>query len=94
MRDKRFITEHRGGSLTNYGLVNVLKIFSLFTNTIDKRFSSAINVAKEWTKNNASVGDTKNASFGAIAIANELTNPIEIAIVRSVGHGVATAQYS
>lgn len=34
---------------------------------------------------------TRNASFAAIAVANELTNPIEIAVARSVGHAAATA---
>lgn len=99
MRDKRFITEHRGGLLTKeqhrqlifWACKCVENVLPLFTNTIDERLTNAIKIAKEWTKDNASVGDTRNSSLDAIAVANELTNPIEIAVARSIGHAVATA---
>jgi len=48
-------------------------------------------VAKEWEIGNASVGDARNAAFGAIAVANESQNPTSIAIARAIGHAVATA---
>ncbi len=48
-------------------------------------------IAKEWEKGNASVGDARKASLGAIAVANESSNPTAIAVARSVGHAVATA---
>ena len=63
----------------------------LYTNTVDKRLTSAIKIAKEWTKNIASVGDARKAALDAIAVANELTDSIEIAVARSTGHAVATA---
>ena len=98
MRDKRFVAEHRGGTLTkdqHRGLVlwacrcveNVLPLIDKG----DERLTKAIRIAKEWTKDNASVGDARNASFAAIAVANGFSNPIEIAVARSVGHAVATA---
>jgi hypothetical protein len=98
MRDKRFVAEHRGGPLTKEKhkqlilwackcVENVLPLI----NKPDEKLTNAIETAKEWAKDNASVGDARNASFDAIAVANELTNPIEIAIARSVGHAVATA---
>lgn len=99
MRDKRFIAEHRGGPLTKeqhrqlilWACKCVENILPLYTNPIDKRLTQAIKIAKEWTKDHASVGDARNASFDAIAVAKELTNPINIAVARSVGHAVATA---
>ena len=99
MRDKRFIAEHRGGPLTKeqhrqlmlWACKCVENILLLIEKPIDKRLRNAIKIAKEWTKDIASVGDARNASFDAIAVANELTNPIEIAVARSVGHAVATA---
>jgi hypothetical protein len=99
MRDKRFIAEHCGGPLTKeqhrqlilWACMCVENTFHLLTQTIDNRLTNAIKVAREWTKDNSSVGDARNASFDAIAVANELTNSIEIAIARSVGHAVATA---
>jgi hypothetical protein len=100
MRDKRFIAEHHGGSLTKEQHRQLIlwacncaeNTFQLLTRTIDHRLANAINVAKEWTKDNATVGDARNASFGAIAVANELTNPIEVAIARAVGHAAAKVQ--
>ena len=99
MRDKRFVTEHRGGLLTKdhhkqlilWACKCVENVLPLITRKVDTRLTNAIKIAKEWAKDNASVGDARNASFNAIAVANELTNPIEIAVARSVGHAVATA---
>lgn len=99
MRDKRFIAEHRGGPLTKvqhrqlilWACKCVENVLPLFTNSIDVRLTNAIKIAKVWAKDNASVGDARNASFDAIAVANELTNPVEIAVARSIGHAVATA---
>jgi hypothetical protein len=59
--------------------------------TVDERLTNAIMIAREWTRDDASVGEARNASFGAIAVANELTNPMEMAVARAVGHLVATA---
>jgi len=99
MRDKRFIAEHRGGSLTKkqhkqlilWACKCVENVLPLISNKVDERLTNSIKIAKEWTRDNASVGDARNASFDSIAVANELTNPIEVAIARSVGHAVATA---
>jgi hypothetical protein len=99
MRNKRFIAEHRGGPLKKeqhrylilWACKCVENVLPLYSKTIDKRLTNAIKIAKEWTKDNASVGAVRNASFDAIAVANELTNPIDIAVARSVGHAVATA---
>ena len=99
MRDKRFIAEHRGGPLTKeqhkqlilWACKCVENILPLFTKPIDKRLTNAIKIAKDWTKDIASVGDARDASFDAIVVANELTDPIKIAVARSVGHAVATA---
>ena len=99
MRDKRFIAEHRGGLLTKdqhrqlilWACKCVGNVLPLITNKVDERLMNAIKIAKEWTKDKASVGDARNSSFDSIAVANELTNPIEIAVARSVGHAVATA---
>jgi uncharacterized protein GlcG (DUF336 family) len=99
MRDKRFVAEHRGGPLTKdqhkqlilWACKCVENVLPLISKKVDERLTNAIEIAKEWAKDKASVGDARNASFDAIAIANELINPIEIAVARSVGHAVATA---
>lgn len=99
MRNKRFIAEHRGGSLTKEQHKQLLlwackcaeHVLHLFTKTIDKRLTNAIKIAKEWTKDSASTGDARNASLDAIDVAHELTNSTEIAVARSIGHAVAAA---
>lgn len=99
MRDKQFIAEHRGGPLAKAQHIQLIlwackcaeNVLPLISDGIDERLDNAIKIAKEWVENNVSVGDARNASFGAIAVANELTNPVEIAVARSVGHAVATA---
>lgn len=99
MRDKRFIAEHRGGPLKkeqHYQLIHWAcdcseHILYFFGENIDVRLQNALIVANEWENGNASVGDARKASLGAIAVANESSNPTAIAVARSVGHAVATA---
>lgn len=48
-------------------------------------------MAELWRQGNASVGDARKASLGAITVANESSNPTTILVARSIGHAVATA---
>jgi len=99
MRDKRFIAEHRGGPLKKEQHRQLIKwacdcaenVLPLFGEEIDERLKNALNVAKEWEKGNASVGDARKASVASHAAARESSNPSAIAVARSVGHAVATA---
>jgi hypothetical protein len=99
MRDKRFIAEHRGGPLKKEQHYLVITwacdcaehVLHLFGEITDERLKNALNVAKEWKLGNASVGDARKASLGAIAVANKSSNQTAIAVARSVGHAVATA---
>jgi hypothetical protein len=67
-------------------------VLSLFGEKLDDRLKNALLIAKEWAKGKATVGYARNASLIAIAVANESSNPIAIAVARAVGHAVATAQ--
>ena len=99
MRDKCFVAEHRGGPLKKEQQRQLIRwacacaehVLPLFGKEIDERLKNALVVAKEWEKGIASVGDARNASFDAIAVANESSGPTSIAVARSVGHAVATA---
>jgi hypothetical protein len=99
MRDKRFIANHRGGplkigqhrQLILWACTCSENVLHLSGRNPDERLKNALLVAKAWTKGNATVGDARKASLGAIAAANESSNPVEIAVARSVGHAVATA---
>jgi len=99
MRDQRFIAEHRGGPLKKEQHRQLIiwacncaeHVFPLLREEPDERLKYAIIIAKEWEKGIASVGDARNASLNSIAIANESTDQVAVAIARSVGHAVATA---
>ena len=99
MRDKRFVAVHRGGMLTkdhHHKLSRWARdcsehVFNLISPNIDSRLSHALKIAQEWEQGDASVGKAREASLGAIAVANETSNPVVIAVARSVGHAVATA---
>lgn len=99
MRDKRFITEHRGGHLKkeqHYQLIQWAcdcseHVLYLFGEKIDNRLINALIVAEKWKLGNATVGDARKASVDAIAVANETSNLTASLVARSVGHAVVTA---
>ena len=102
MRDKRFISEHRGWLLKKEQHKQLIKwacdcaehVLPLLEKKLDERLINALLIAKEWVKGNASVGDAMKASLAAHAVARELSDPISIAVARSVGQAVATAHMS
>ena len=99
MRDKRFVVEHRGGSLKkeqHYQLIQwacdcAEHVRHLCGKEIDQRLTNAIDVAKAWKQGKASVDDARKASLGAIEVANESSDKTAIAVARAVGHAAATA---
>ena len=99
MRDRLFITEHRGGLLNveqhrqfiRWGCDCAAHVLSLMGEKTDERLINALITGKEWEIGNATVGEARKASLDCIALANELTNPASIAVARAVGHAVATA---
>ena len=99
MRDTRFVAEHRGGPLTkeqHYQLITwacscAEHVLPLFGETIDDRLKNALLIAREWAQGNASTGDAMKASVSAHTVARASSDPIAIAVARSVGQAVATA---
>jgi len=99
MRDKRFVAVHRVGLLSkehhrlliNWAHICATHVLSHFGQSIDERLNNALKSAKAWEQGKISVGEARNASLEAIAVANENSNPVSIAVARSVGHAVATA---
>ena len=99
MRDKRFVAVHRGGPLTkdhHHQLIRWARecsehVLSLIDENIDQRLIHALSVAKEWEKEKVTVGEARNVSVSVHALARESSNPVIIAVARSIGHAVATA---
>jgi hypothetical protein len=99
MRDKRFIAEHRGGSLTKkqhrqlmiWACICAEHVLSLPGDTSDVRLTNALFIAREWAIGNKTAGEAMKASVGAHAAAREFTDPTSIAVARAVGQAVATA---
>lgn len=99
MRDKRFVAEHRGGSLTKENHRKLMHwaikcsehVLPLIDNTIDIRLVNALHIAKEWESGNVKVGEAMKASLEAHAAARELADPVSKLIARAIGQTVATA---
>ncbi len=99
MRDRRFVTEHRGGPLTKeqhwklmlWSVSCVEHVLDLYGLQIPERILQAQQVGRAWVAGEASVGDARKASVDMLAFARELTSPVQIALVRATGHAVATA---
>ena len=99
MRDKQFVAVHRGGPLTlehhrlliGWAHDCAEHLLPLFGSEPDERLTHALEVAKAWERGEASVGDARNAAFGAHAVARETSDPAASAVARAVGHAVATA---
>lgn len=99
MRDKRFVRDYRGGSLKVEQHQQLIQwaydcsnhILYLFGENIDYRLINALNMAIKWKQGNVTVGECRKTSLGAIEVARKCSNPVQIAVARSVGHNVATA---
>ena len=99
MRDRRFVAEHRGGTLDKvrhrqlirWACDCVAHVLPFYSGVLDERLEKALKVAIEWEEGRASVGDARNAALGAIAVANELSDPASVLVARSIGHAVACA---
>ena len=102
MRDKRFIAEHRGGSLKQEQHRQLMMwacdcaehVLPYVGEKPDERLKNALLVAKGWIKGKTTVGEARKASLSAISVANESSNPIAISVARAIGHAVATAHMS
>jgi hypothetical protein len=99
MRDSRFVTELRGGSLNRFqhrqlmtwACACVNHALHLYGRDSEERIRRALGVGEAWGAGQASVGEARKASVNMLALARELTNPVQIALVRAAGHAVATA---
>lgn len=98
MRDRSFVRQHRGGRLT-LGKHRLLMQWALIcarhsmrlVDVSDPRVDHALKIGKQWEKGAATVGQARLAAVAILRLARELKNPAEIAVVRGVGHAVATA---
>ncbi|GAB4112863.1 MAG: hypothetical protein Kow00103_03400 [Candidatus Caldatribacteriota bacterium] len=99
MRDKKFVATHRGGLLSREQHIQLMKwavrcaehILPFLREKVDERLIKALQIARNWTVGIASVGEARKASVDAHKVARESSDPITIAVARSVGHAVATA---
>lgn len=102
MRDRRFVAEHRGGplkreqhrQLMRWSCTCVEHVLSMVDAIVLARINRALDIGKAWVLGQASVGDARKASVDLLALARELTDPVQIALVRAAGHAVATAHMS
>jgi hypothetical protein len=99
MRNKILIAEHRGGLLTknnHYRLIRWARecserVLPLIGENVDRRLHYALLVAEEWKNEKIKTGIAIKASAAAHSVARESSDPISMAVARSIGHAVATA---
>jgi hypothetical protein len=100
MRDRRFVTVHRGGPLdvAKHRLLAAWaadcaeRVLSLFKEcSSDDRPKRAVDIARAWARGEVSVGDAQKAAVGAHAAARAVTSKSASAAARAAGHAVATA---
>ena len=66
-------------------------VLPLYGKDVDERLLYALKVGEDWRLGKVPVGQVQKASLGAHATAREHTNPVAVAVARSVGQAVATA---
>jgi hypothetical protein len=65
-----------------------LHIVPVYGEALDARLQHAFTVAEAWQQGAASVKEARAAAVGAIAVANERTQPAQVAIARGIGQMV------
>jgi hypothetical protein len=100
-RDPRFVAVHRGGllDLPQHRLLAIWAsdcaehVLSLFTATYphDDRPRLAIEIARAWSRGQATVDEARAAAFAAHAAARAASDPAAREVARAAGHAVATA---
>jgi len=99
MRDKKWVLEHRGGTLKKEQQKQLVKwaidcvnhLLPLLDNNINEKIINAINTGNNWIIENAKTGDAIKAAREILKYVRTLDNELEIAITRAAGHAVATA---
>jgi hypothetical protein len=100
-RDPRFVAIHRGGLLAlsqhrllvNWAADCAEHVLHLFTSKYlqDDRPRKAIEIARAWSKGEATVQEAREMAFASHAAAREASDPAARAAARAAGHAVATA---
>ena len=99
MRDKKFVTIQRGGTLSSlqhrqlvaWACTCVKNLLPLASEQIAPKIKEWLQVGEQWVGGLGSTGDARNASMEAVALARTLSDPLQTTLVRAAGHAVATA---
>ena len=100
MRDRRFVAVHRGGPLdrakhrllAEWAADCAERVLPLFEKcSSDDRPRRAIETARAWANEKASVGAAQKAAVAAHAAARAVKSKSATAAARAAGHAVATA---
>ncbi|GAB4315450.1 putative immunity protein [Pseudothermotoga elfii] len=99
MRDKRIVAEHRGGKLTAENHHKLMKwavfcferVLRYYGSELEEPLLYAMKIAKDWQEGKCSTDEAMKAARKVHAFAKTLDSKAKQMIIRSVGHGVATA---
>ena len=99
MRDKKWVLEHRGGTLKieqqkllmKWAFDCVNHLLPLLNNNINEYIINAIDIGDNWIIGKVKTGSTIKISMEIVKYVKTLNNELEILITRAAGHAVATA---
>jgi hypothetical protein len=100
-RDPRFVAVHRGGLLdvahhrllAGWAADCAEHVLYLFTDRCpqDDRPRRALEVARAWSRGEATAGEARQAAIAAHAAARSAADPVAKAVARAAAHAAATA---
>jgi len=99
MRDKKWVLEHRGGTLKieqqkllmKWAFDCVNHLLPLLNNNINEYIINAIDIGDNWIIGKVNTGSAIKISREIVKYVKTLNNELEILITRAAGHAVATA---
>ncbi|MDD4488833.1 MAG: hypothetical protein PHD34_09185 [Methanothrix soehngenii] len=99
MRDRRFITERRGGllqredhrALMDWAVACSLHILPYATGPLHGTALHALETAKDWASGKATTGEAIEAARAVHAVAKITVEPLMKLVYRCIGQAVSTA---
>ena len=99
MRNKKWVLEHRGGTLKKEQQKQLMKwaidcvnhLLPLLNSNVNDKIKNAINIGNSWIAGNAKTGEAIKAAREILGYVRTLDSELEIAITRAAGHTVAAA---
>jgi hypothetical protein len=99
MRNKKWVLEHRGGTLKveqqkllmKWSLDCVNHLLPILNNEVNDKIKNALEIGNNWIIGKVKTGEAIKIAREIIKYVRKIDNKVEISITRAAGHAVATA---